>query len=93
MTVTAAAADGTAEVEVADLGPGVPADERQLIFERFKRGRGSGGKGGFGLGLAIGRELVERMDGELRLVDSEVGARFALLLPLAPFPNGEAENA
>jgi signal transduction histidine kinase len=93
VTVTAAAADGTAEVEVADLGPGVPADERQLIFERFKRGRGSGGKGGFGLGLAIGRELVERMDGELSLVDSEVGARFALLLPLAPFPNGEAENA
>jgi signal transduction histidine kinase len=93
VTVTAAAADSTARVEVADVGPGVPADERQLIFERFKRGSASGSKGGFGLGLAIGRELVERMDGELRLVDSEVGARFALLLPLAPFPDGEAGTA
>ena len=36
---------------------------------------------GFGLGLAIGRELTERMSGTLGLEDSERGAQFALTLP------------
>ena len=55
-------------VEVADRGPGVPPEERERIFERFYRGRGRGSEGGFGLGLAIGRELAERMGGTLTLV-------------------------
>ncbi|MHB8492078.1 MAG: sensor histidine kinase, partial [Solirubrobacteraceae bacterium] len=59
--------DGT--VVVRDEGPGVPADERDLIFERFRRGRQTSGHGGFGLGLAIGRELAARMGGELVLLD------------------------
>jgi signal transduction histidine kinase len=89
VTVAVETAGSTARVETADSGPGVPAEERELIFERFKRGSASGSKGGFGLGLAIGRELSERMGGELRLEDGQGGARFALLLPLAPFPDGE----
>ncbi|MGH3049552.1 MAG: HAMP domain-containing sensor histidine kinase, partial [Gaiellaceae bacterium] len=50
---------------VSDEGPGVAPEERALIFERFKRGRETGGEAGFGLGLAIGRELAERMGGTL----------------------------
>jgi signal transduction histidine kinase len=68
-------------VEVGDEGPGVPADERELIFERFHRGRDSGGEGGFGLGLAIGAELATRMDGRLTLTDQAPGATFRLRLP------------
>jgi signal transduction histidine kinase len=71
---------------VCDEGPGVPADERELIFERFQRGRVTGGQAGFGLGLAIGRELAERMGGELVLGESRTGARFELRLPSAPSP-------
>ena len=54
-------------LSVSDQGPGVPPEERELIFERFKRGHDTGGEAGFGLGLAIGRELAERMGGELVL--------------------------
>jgi signal transduction histidine kinase len=59
----------------------VPDDERERIFERFHRGRSAGGQSGFGLGLAIGRELAERMNGTLVLGDSAAGARFRLTLP------------
>ncbi|MDE3069276.1 MAG: HAMP domain-containing histidine kinase, partial [Acidobacteriota bacterium] len=62
---------------VRDEGPGVPADERELIFERFRRGRQTSGHGGFGLGLAIGRELTERMGGTLVLLDDDAGRRVA----------------
>jgi signal transduction histidine kinase len=75
---------------VSDQGPGVPDEERELIFERFQRGRQTGGQGGFGLGLAIGRELAERMGGELVLEPSDgVGATFTLRLPVARAPEGE----
>ena len=70
---------------MADQGPGVPPEERSLIFQRFKRGRETGGEAGFGLGLAIGRELAKRMGGSLELVDQPPpGATFRLTLPSAP---------
>jgi signal transduction histidine kinase len=75
-------------LSVCDSGPGVPPQERALIFERFQRGRQTGGEAGFGLGLAIGRELAERMGGELSLDESYVrGARFTLRLPSAQAPD------
>jgi signal transduction histidine kinase len=72
-----------ATVEVADEGPGVPPADRDLIFERFHRGSSpEGGSAGFGLGLAIGRELAVRMGGTLELDDDAAGtgARFVLRL-------------
>ena len=70
-----------ANLTVHDDGPGVPDDERQLIFERFRRGRTSTENGaGFGLGLAIGRQLAEQMDGDLQVVDAGSGACFVLSL-------------
>jgi signal transduction histidine kinase len=74
-------------VSVSDHGPGVDPQERELIFNRFHRGRQTGGTAGFGLGLAIGRELAERMGGELVLEDTGSrwsdgpGATFTLRLP------------
>ncbi|HET8953179.1 MAG TPA: HAMP domain-containing sensor histidine kinase [Solirubrobacteraceae bacterium] len=72
-------------VEVADRGPGVHPAEREQIFERFQRGRSASTEAGFGLGLAIGRELAERMGGTLALVgeDGQRGTRFRLELPAA----------
>jgi signal transduction histidine kinase len=83
--------DPAPALSVADQGPGVPPDERELIFERFKRGRDTGGQAGFGLGLAIGRELAARMGGELVLEEQNgAGARFTLHLPAARAPEGDA---
>ena len=77
--------DTNARITVRDQGPGVPEDEREQIFRRFHRGRDTRGQAGFGLGLAIGRELAERMGGELRLDPAEdPGASFTLELPMAP---------
>jgi signal transduction histidine kinase len=74
-------------LSVSDQGPGVPPEEREQIFRRFERGRDTGGKAGFGLGLAIGRELAERMGGELVLEDRRgPGATFTLRLPSAASP-------
>jgi signal transduction histidine kinase len=74
-----------AHVEVADCGPGVHPAEREQIFERFQRGRSASTEAGFGLGLAIGRELAERMGGTLGLAGEEGqrGTRFRLDLPAA----------
>jgi signal transduction histidine kinase len=79
-----------ASLSVTDHGPGVPPEERELIFERFKRGRQTSGQAGFGLGLAIGRELATRMGGELMLEPGDgPGARFTLTLPVAHAPEEE----
>ncbi|HTX33315.1 MAG TPA: HAMP domain-containing sensor histidine kinase [Solirubrobacteraceae bacterium] len=79
-----------ASISVCDQGPGVAPDERDLIFERFMRGRQVAGPPGFGLGLAIGRELAERMGGELVLEERDgPGARFTLRLPVAQAPDAE----
>jgi signal transduction histidine kinase len=73
-----------ASLSVHDHGPGVPPEENELIFERFMRGRATTGQAGFGLGLAIGRELAERMGGELVLEEDDgPGAKFTLRLPVA----------
>jgi signal transduction histidine kinase len=84
VTVTVGSDERFASLEVADDGPGVPPDEIELIFERFQRGRAHRGEAGFGLGLAIGRELAERMDGALELVGQPPGARFRLRLAAVP---------
>jgi signal transduction histidine kinase len=79
-----------ASLSVCDRGPGVPPEEREQIFQRFTRGRQTAGQSGFGLGLAIGRELAERMGGELVLDEHDgPGARFTLRLPVAQAPQIE----
>jgi signal transduction histidine kinase len=83
VTVTPAYHGEHATIEVRDAGPGVPPEERDRIFRRFERGTSTGGEEGFGLGLAIGRELASRLGGRLELVDDErPGATFVLRLPI-----------
>jgi signal transduction histidine kinase len=85
ITIAVAEHHGRVAVEVHDAGPGVPEEERERIFERFRRGSGRAGEGGFGLGLAIGRELALRMEGNLELAASPPApdTTFRLSLPLA----------
>jgi signal transduction histidine kinase len=76
---------GRAELTVADDGPGVPADQRDRVFERFTRLDDSRSRatGGTGLGLAIAREIVESHRGTIDLDQSVPGARFVVHLPAA----------
>jgi signal transduction histidine kinase len=67
-------------IVVADEGPGVPAAERERIFDPFHRLAGSTGAG---LGLAIVREVAREHEGQVALLPSAVGARFAVDLPKA----------
>jgi signal transduction histidine kinase len=76
--------NGRASIAVADHGPGIPDAEAEQIFERFNRGSAAREATGFGLGLAIGRELARAMGGDL-LLDGQWpdGACFVLSLPRA----------
>lgn len=66
-------------IEVADDGPGIPADRRSRIFEPFFSTKGQRGTG---LGLAVARKLVHKHGGELDLVEeNRTGATFRVTLP------------
>lgn len=68
-----------------DSGPGIPADQRQRVFERFRQGEGDATRrfGGTGLGLAIAKEFVELQGGSIDLGEAaEGGAQFTIELPL-----------
>ncbi len=72
------------EVAVEDDGPGIPAGERELIFDRFHRADASRSRdsGGSGLGLAIARAIVEAHGGQITASESSLGgARVAFTLP------------
>jgi two-component system sensor histidine kinase KdpD len=69
-------------ISVSDSGPGIPAEQRERIFERFAQGHGPGAAG---LGLAIVRDVVQAHGGRIFL-ESEPGSgsRFTLELPRDP---------
>jgi len=74
----------TLEFTVLDTGIGIPVEARERIFESFSQADGSMGRrfGGAGLGLAISRELVELMDGEIGFEVEEDGSRFWFRVPV-----------
>src|SRR5205807_2978973 len=85
VTVNAFQQDSRVRIEVSDRGPGVPADQQRVIFEKFGRGQtaGSPGKPGTGLGLFIARSIAEAHGGVLEVVSApNEGATFTFSLPV-----------
>jgi two-component system sensor histidine kinase MprB len=87
-----------AELVVSDRGPGIPPQERNLVFERFYRSTAARAMPGSGLGLAIVKQVVLKHGGALRIEDTvpggnPPGAAFHLALPGRPIIDAGALTA
>jgi signal transduction histidine kinase len=73
------------EVEVADSGDGIAAEERDQVFTAFYRGGAGAARtgGGAGLGLAVSRAIIEAHGGRIWLADATAGTRVRFSLPAA----------
>lgn len=77
---TVVVAVAPSRIEVSDRGPGVSPDERELVFERFRRGSaGIAGEPGHGLGLPIARELAREWGGEVTIGGRDGGGTVAII--------------
>jgi two-component system sensor histidine kinase MprB len=88
-----------AELVVSDQGPGIPPQERRLVFERFFRSTSARAMPGSGLGLAIVKQVVLKHGGTLRVEDAVPGGQppgtsIRVVLPGRPMPAaGERRHA
>lgn len=76
--------EGRGAIEIRDRGPGIPAEQKQEVFQRFRRIPGAKSPG-TGLGLSIVQRIAELHHGEVTLNDGEsgVGLSVVVSLPLA----------
>jgi signal transduction histidine kinase len=83
ITVELSESNGHATLVVADDGPGVPEEQRSVVFERFARlEEARTGSGHAGLGLAIVHDIVSRLGGTVTVDDApHGGARFTVTVP------------
>jgi signal transduction histidine kinase len=82
-------------IEVQDTGCGIPPDDQQMLFERFRQGGGDNRRAGSGLGLYLARRIVEGHQGTIG-VESQVGqgSLFTIRLPVqqpCEYRNGNGE--
>jgi signal transduction histidine kinase len=88
--VRAYRSDGSTVLAVADQGPGIPAEDRAAVFERFTTGGAA--DGGTGLGLAIARWVTELHGGRIEVADRPQGCLIRATLPHSqPDPDQHAE--
>jgi signal transduction histidine kinase len=84
VSVTLALEDDQVRIQVADNGPGIPRNQRRILFRPFDRSEEAVGRPGLGLGLAVARSFARAQGGELELdADFTEGARFVLTVPMA----------
>lgn len=74
--------DGSLVLEVSDHGPGIPADQRDRVFERFHRVDSTRNGSGAGLGLSIAKWIVTTHGGSIDLQDNRPGVRLTITIPL-----------
>ena len=79
--VTVRRAGRNVVLTVSDTGPGIRPEDAERILRRFDSGGHRSGRTHYGLGLALTHDVANRHGGQLRLVRSEVGATFELVLP------------
>lgn len=72
---------GDVILAVSDTGPGIGPEAAQRVLRRFDSAGHRAGRAHYGLGLALAHDVANRLGGQLRLVPSEIGATFELVLP------------
>jgi signal transduction histidine kinase len=83
VTLTVRRVGNLVRLDVADTGPGVPADRRDAVFDRFVRLEGSRSTPGNGLGLSLVRAVAKLHGGEVWLEDNSPGLKAVVTLPAA----------
>ncbi|WP_106744703.1 ATP-binding protein [Yoonia maritima] len=78
-------------IDFVDNGSGIAADNQQLIFEKFSRVADGSKAGGAGLGLAICREIMRRLGGDITYLPGQYGTAFRLRLPKKKMKNALGE--
>lgn len=73
---------GRLQVDFVDNGSGVPLESQSMIFEKFSRLSDQAAAGGAGLGLAICREIMDKLDGSITYLPGQSGAAFRVTLPI-----------
>ncbi|MBS1955239.1 MAG: PAS domain S-box protein [Cyanobacteria bacterium SZAS-4] len=81
--ITSKSSNSSLEVSVEDDGPGVPADQVEMIFQRFHQGRGqsTSSHGGSGLGLTICQAIVQLHGGRIWVETTGTGGKFTFSIP------------
>ncbi|MFE5741778.1 sensor histidine kinase [Streptomyces celluloflavus] len=95
VTVQLGRLPGEIVLEVLDDGPGIPAPDRERVFDRFARldDARTRDAGGSGLGLTLARDIATRHGGTLHVADSDTGARLVARLPWAGGTGGDGALA
>ena len=86
--------EGWVQIAVRDRGIGVPANQRERIFEGFYQAQPELHRGGMGIGLFVSREIVEMHGGSITVEQPEDGgSRFVIRLPVCVDGNGQSTIA
>lgn len=83
LTIRARALDSGVELDFIDNGAGIPKESQAIIFEKFTRLSDQAAAGSAGLGLAICREIMARLGGDIHYLPGQGGAAFRLHLPVS----------
>jgi signal transduction histidine kinase len=81
VTLSLEASSDAFDLTVADQGPGIPAEEREKVLDRFYRLEASRTTKGSGLGLALAAAVARLHDGRIRLDDNGPGLKATIVLP------------
>jgi len=84
LTISVTRRDNNLQIDFIDNGSGIPTESQGVIFEKFSRLSDQAKAGGAGLGLAICREIMDKLGGKVTYLPGQGGGAFRVAMPLSP---------